>query len=465
MENLLIVSADGHATMPTELWPTYLEKRYHELLPQLSEENEVFTRATGTMNDLQLGLGSTDAHDGYEVFDREHRYRDGRWAGAWDAEVRLGEMDRESVAAEFIFHGYFRACDLFYNISNANYPPDVAEAGVRGFNRWLCDIFGGQDRFLLVAAVGRCLDRDVTMRELAWAAEHGFTGSYLPGFTAHPDQPPLSDEWWDPIWSLCEDLDLPLIVHAGYGFEPGITLGAVQAADRAVKAAGGTDLDLAAELQKGLFNDKGIFGDLKSRRPIWQLSLGGVFDRHPGLRVMFTEMRADWLPALLGRLDAVFEEHRGQVPGQRRPSEYWPSNCMVGLSFMHRSEIDMRGEIGVERMAFGRDYPHTESTWPNTKEYLQALFVGVPQREVRLLLGENLASFLGLDGAWLDEVVARIGLAPRDVLRSELDVDADLLEHLNRRCGFSKPPEGDEKLPQTEVMLQEDLVSIGGAAA
>ena len=457
MENLLIVSADGHATMPTELWPEYLEKRYHELLPQLAVENEVFTRATGVMNDLQLALDSPDAHDGYEVFDREGRYRDGRWTGAWDADVRLGEMDREGVAAEFVFHGFFRACDLFFNVSNANYGPDVVEAGVRGYNRWLHDTFGDRDRLLLVAAVGRSIDRDVTRRGLEWAADHGFTASYLPGYTAHPDQAPLSDECWDPVWSLCEERGLPLVVHAGYGFEPGLTLGAVQAADRSVKAAGGTDRDLAAELTKGYFNDEGIFADLKSRRPIWQLALGGVFDRHPDLKVMFTEMRADWLPALLSRLDAVYEERRGDVPARRRPSEYWPSNCMVGLSFMHRSEIDMRDEIGVERISFGRDYPHTESTWPNTLEYLRALFVGVPEREVRLILGENLASFLGLDRAALAAVVERIGFSPADIVRSELDVDPDLVADLNRRCGFSKPPEGEARLPQTEAMLEEDL--------
>ena len=182
-----------------------------------------------------------------------------------------------------------------------------------------------------------------------------------------------------------------------------------------------------------------------------------MFDRHPGLKVMFTEMRGDWLPALLDRLDSVYDEHRGDVPARRRPSEYWPGNCMVGLSFMHRSEIDMRHEIGVERISFGRDYPHTESTWPNTLEYLQALFVGVPERDIRLILGENLASFLGLDRAVLAEVVERIGFSPGDIVRSEVQVDPNLLAHLNRRCGFSKPPEGGARLPQSEIMLAEDL--------
>jgi hypothetical protein len=41
MENVIIVSADGHASVPPEVWPQYLEKQYHELLPRLYEENEI----------------------------------------------------------------------------------------------------------------------------------------------------------------------------------------------------------------------------------------------------------------------------------------------------------------------------------------------------------------------------------------------------------------------------------------
>ena len=61
---------------------------------------------------------------------------------------------------------------------------------------------------------------------------------------------------------------------------------------------------------------------------------------------------------------------------------------------MHRSEVEMRDEIGIETIDFGRDYPHTEGTWPNTSDYLRRLFAGVPERDVRLILGENAIRFL-----------------------------------------------------------------------
>jgi predicted TIM-barrel fold metal-dependent hydrolase len=461
MEKLLVVSADGHAVMPPDLWSEYLDPKYHEHLPQLVGENELWTWAMTLLNDLQLEPGPAVPGGSLDDFDTERRYRDGGWTGAWDADMRLREMDREGVAAEFVFHGFFRAVDLFYNVSNFNYPPDVAEAGVRAYNRWAHDTFGAHpDRLLLTGAVGRCVDRDVVLRELEWIADHGFAATYMPGFTAHPDQVPLDDDWWDPVWSFCEERGLVLVAHAGYGFEPGLTLAAVEAANQEVRARGGDDVDFLETLRSGYFND-GLFADLKARRPFWQLALSGVFDRHPDLRFMFTEIRADWIPSYLRRLDDVFEERPGDFRATRPPSEYWHSNCMAGLSFMHRAEVEMRDEIGVDTLSFGRDYPHTEATWPNTGDYLRTLFAGVPEPDVRAILGENLARFMRLDRDALGVVVERIGLTPDQVVDGGGELPTGLRAHLDRRCGLSKPAERDARVGELEPMLAADLVRLG----
>jgi predicted TIM-barrel fold metal-dependent hydrolase len=456
---MLIVSADGHAVMPEALWSQYLEEEFHEYLPRLSDENRRFTAAMVPMNDYDLMYEGVVEGSHYDVFDPDGIYRSGRWAGAWDRDIRLAEMDREGVAAEFVFNGYYRATDLFFNVSNTVYPPEVAAAGVRAHNRWLIDTFGpAKERLLLVGAVGRCLDMDETVRELNWIADHGFVGTYAPGFSGHPDLPPLYDSYWEPAWQACADRGLTVVVHGGYGMEPGGTFKALTTIFEGVHAEGGTDRDAIQKLQS-TFNDS-FFTDVRSRRPLWQLTLGGVFDRHPDLRVMLTEIRGDWLPATLDRLDSVFEEHRDEVPGQRKPSEYWPSNLLAGLSFMHRAEIERRHEIGVEKISFGRDYPHTEGTWPNTREYLQALLAGVPEVEARQILGENLARFLHLDEAALAPIVERIGFRPSDILVDTADLDPELVAHFDARCGLSKPFEGDTRLAHLEPMLADDLARV-----
>lgn len=449
--------------MPESLWTEYLDTAYHGFLPRLSAENRLFTDVMRLLNDHDLIYPGVVPGSHYDVFDRDGHFRNRKWAGAWDADIRLEEMDREGVAAEFVFNGYFRATDLFFNVSNTAYPPEVADAGVRAYDRWAYETFGrARDRLLLVGPVGRCLDMDETLRQARWIADHGFAGMYTPGFTSHPDLPPLYHRRWAPLWELCVDRGLVIVVHGGYGFEPGFSYESLASVYTRLREAGGSDEDVVHDLRAGLFNDQGFFADVRCRRAMWQLMLGGVFDRHPGLRVMMTEVRADWIPATLKYLDEIWEHRRDTLPARCRPSEYWQVNCLAGLSFMHRAEVMMRHEIGVETLSFGRDYPHTESTWPNTKDYLRTLLAGVPSAEARLILGGNLVRFLGLDPVPIERVAAEIGCDPAALLDPTVAVDPLLLAHLDARCGLSKPAEGGARLGQLQPLVDEDLGSLTG---
>ena len=79
---------------------------------------------------------------------------------------------------------------------------------------------------------------------------------------------------------------------------------------RPPQAAGGTD-DVQKILQhadavgddSALFFFNWVNRNVHSRRPLWQMAFGGVFDRHPHLRLMLTEIRLDWIPATLNFLD------------------------------------------------------------------------------------------------------------------------------------------------------------------
>jgi predicted TIM-barrel fold metal-dependent hydrolase len=455
MEPVMVISADGHASMPPELWEEYLEPAAHQYLPQLREEHDVSTKALWLLNNLIL------SEDTRNVYDHDGVYAAGRWSGMWDLDVRLEEMDREGVAAELVYFGDFRTQDLFFNVMNGHYPPDAVDAGVRAYDRWAADTFGpAKDRLLLSGGVGSYVDVEASIAELEWIADRGFVGTYAPGFVAYPHLPPLYDEFWDPVWAAYARLGLVPIVHGGYGFDPGTTHDAIRAAHDRVYGSGGSDTDLIVDLASGLFNDD-FFRDLRCRRGLWQMTLGGVFDRHPDLKLMLTEVRADWIPATLGQLDALFEEHRGEIPARRKPSEYWSERCLAGVSFMHRSEVEMRDEIGVDTVLFGRDYPHTEATWPNTAEYWRLLFDGVSEGDIRKILGENAIGFFGLDRDHLEAVASKVGPNVSDIVSGSAGVDRALVEHLAARCGILKPAEGAARLDDHLPMLQEDLAGVG----
>jgi len=457
LRHVNIVSIDGHAVMPSELWPEYLEKRFHQYLPAFRAENEVNARAMLPLNDMMIAPA-------LDLFDTEGAYRAEQWKGAWDVDVRLAEMDREGVAAELVYHGFFRVADLGFSVMNASYAAEVVDAGVRAYHRWVFETFGQvPDRLLLVGAIGACTDQQATMEEIAWIADHGFVGMYMPGFLAVPGQPPLDDKYWDPLWALCADRGLALVVHGGYGLDQGYAYDQIESACRQVDESGGGELDLVMALAQGIFSEK-FFADLRHRRAMWQVMLGGVFDRHPNLKLMMTEVRADWLPATLKHLDDVYEAHRAAMPTGRKPSEWWESNCLAGVSFMHKAEVEMRHQIAVENMSFGRDYPHAEGTWPNTLDFLRDLFAGVPDADVRQILGGNAVRFFDLDAGKIDLIGERIGPAIDLSTGGAGDIDPALIAHFGDRSGYLKPAEGAGRLGELDELLLPDLDRIAASS-
>ena len=453
MPEVSIVSADGHAVMPAEMWPDYLESRFHDQLPRFEAEDALNARAMLPLNDVVLGPV-------LDLVDTEGAYRSGGWTGAWDADVRLAEMDREGIAAEIVHHGFFRVPDLGFSVMSATYPDEVVDAGVRAHDRWAHDTFGGApDRLLLVGSIGACTDLDATIAEVEWVADHGFVGTYAPGFNGLPELPPLYDPYWDRVWATYADTGLVPIVHGGYGLDQGVACHAIERSLQAVSERDGSELDLIMELAKD-FNEDFVV-DLRCRRAMVQLMLGGVFDRHPGLKLAMVEVRADWLPEALEMLDAVYHEHRRDLPTNRAPSEWWASNCIAGLSFMHSAEVEMRHQIGEDNMAFGRDYPHTEGTWPNTDDYLKLVLSGVSKDTARKILGENAIRFFDLDRPALAAVAARIGPDLDAIVDPGATVDPALVEHLAMRCGVLKPPEGALRNDRLSVLVAEDVDRIG----
>jgi hypothetical protein len=193
---------------------------------------------------------------------------------------------------------------------------------------------------------------------------------------------------------------------------------------------------------------------------MWQMMLGGVFDRHPELKLIMTEVRGDWLPDTLSHLDEVFA--RGGSRAKRPPSEYWREHCLMSLSFVHKAEVAMRHELGVETIVFGRDYPHAEGTWPNTADWLSDAFAGVGDDELRLMLGENAIRVLGLDRERLAAVAQRVGPTISQVTGRTPSLDPRLVDNWEARGGYLRPAEPSDPAAIDEL-LDEDLAVVVGS--
>ena len=108
------------------------------------------------------------------------------------------------------------------------------------------------------------------------------------------------------------------------------------------------------------------------------------------------------------------------------------------------------------------DFPHPESTWPNTQDWIRAAFDGVPEHEARAILGENAITCFRLDRDKLLKVAERIAPRAEDVLGGGYTIDERRLAAFNDRGGYAKPP---EQVVPTDVssLLEEDLHAVAGA--
>jgi predicted TIM-barrel fold metal-dependent hydrolase len=457
-DKVVIVSCDSHAGVPKDLWKEYLPARFHDLLPQLRRDNEIYPMAINLIT-TKSGIENFEEH---EVAHRDD------WHGLHDPIIRLADMDREGIAAELIYLGDSRLGDMFHNVTGRDYGLEAWEAGAQGWNRWAADAFGfAMDRFLVTGAIGPCVDMDATVAEVEWIADHDFTAIYGPGYMRHADMPPLSDSFWEPFWTTCEERNIAIVVHAGFGTEVGKAFPEVERMYNDVLASSGSDRREEMLAHADAVSDESlefffefVNRNIDSRRPMWQMMFAGVFDRHPGLRLVLSEIRLDWIPATLRHLDAVHDAHRDSIPAERKPSEYWASNCLAGASFIHKIEVEMRHEVGVDTILFGRDFPHPEGTWPHTKEWLRDAFAGIPEDELRKMLGLNAVRFFDLDGQRLADIAKRIGPTVEEITGGG-EVRQELIDNFALRGGYLKPAEGDERIAVVDEVVTVDLAEVG----
>jgi predicted TIM-barrel fold metal-dependent hydrolase len=125
--------------------------------------------------------------------------------------------------------------------------------------------------------------------------------------------------------------------------------------------------------------------------------MGGVFERFPGLKVVFVEPGMAWVAWWLHIVDDMVLRQGYDFPAiTRLPSEYFHDN--VHLTFIEEQIAleRLRDVIGVENMLWSTDFPHPVTSWPNSQRIIEEQFASVPAEERELILGGNAARVWGL---------------------------------------------------------------------
>lgn len=371
-EHLTIISADCHAGGSHAQYREYLDPKYLE----------DFDAWRGRYKNPFKDLGD------------KRRLRN------WDNEMRNSQEQEDGIVAEVLFPNTVPPFFPNFVLFAPPPPPEEYEhrlAGVRAHNRWLvdwCNEFPERR-----AGIGQIFlnNLDDAMEDARWIKEHGLRGGILVPNIA-PDVKwvkPLYDPVYEPLWSLCEDLEIPIHSHGGLGFPD---YGPYPVAM----------LLFMAEVS------------FYSQRPFVHLLLAGVFERHPGLKFVMTEMGCAWLPPMLDQLDGTLSLIRKTgATGEMRftqdhvlprsATEYFRQNCWIGLSAPTAADGRAVEKIGIERLMWGSDYPHDEGTYPYSRESLRAVFAGFDEPDLRRILSQNAAGLFGFDLDALAPLAERYG--------------------------------------------------------
>jgi predicted TIM-barrel fold metal-dependent hydrolase len=315
---------------------------------------------------------------------------------------RLQVLEDQGIHAEVTLPGPVLAGGLspaMYLGGHASKGLDAVWPALHGYMRWLAEF--------CAAAPGRragCMpidfhDMDRAIQEVAWARDNGiFGGVMLPAMSVTSKLPGYADEYYEPFWSACEEHQMVVNLHTG-------------------ASGSATDTKFLYDATHG-----GMLGLFEvfvfTRRPLWFMIFGGVFDRHPDLKVVVTENGVQWLPSLIRDMEQFFDTHGGAPVRsylRMRPRDYFERHVFMGGSLMKRYEADMRHEIGIDRLMWGADYPHLEGAAPVHRQTLQHIFGGLPEEDLRRILGLNAIGLWGFDEALLQAVADRVGPTVADL--------------------------------------------------
>ncbi|MFI5632289.1 amidohydrolase family protein [Streptomyces sp. NPDC051664] len=391
-ERYTVISADCHAGADLLDYKPYLEARYHD---------DFDAWAAAYVNPYADLLADTA--------DRN-----------WNSARRLAELAADGIVAEVVFPNtippFFPSASL---MAPAPSPREYDQrwAGLRAHNRWVADFCAEAPGRRAGVAQILLNDPAAAVREIRRTKEAGLTGGILlPGTPPGSGIPELYSQVYDPLWAVCEELDVPVNHHSGSASPP---LGDEPAA-RAVFMVETTWF---------------------SHRALWHLIFGGAFRRHPGLKLVLTEQGSGWIPGVVEMLDyyhgrLVAAASRASTAESKfgaglaasmgaSPGEVWRDNCFVGASFMRPHEVPLRDRIGLDKIMWGSDYPHDEGTAPYSREGLRIAYAGLPPDEIAAMVGGNAARVYGFDLAALDRIAATAGPTVDEIAEPLKEVPAD----------------------------------------
>jgi predicted TIM-barrel fold metal-dependent hydrolase len=365
-DGLRVIDCDAHIMEPEDMWVEYIDDKYRGRAPKKVIDNgHVWGQFQVDGEPIFLNYPDrlVEVYQESVVANYGEFYRDG-----FDAASQVRSMDQQGIDVAYLYPSAG-----LYVTSIDGQDPDLAYAISRAYNDWLFDFCSyAPDRLKPVALLSRHRLRDAE-QELRRAVEE--LGMRAVTLRPNPvNGVTIGHKDFAPFWSLCEELDVAVGLHEG--------------SHARVRATGADRFTTHLAIHA-------VCHPLEQMMAFISLFEGGVFERHPTLRVAFLEAGCGWLPYLLWRMEVEFKLWKYQVPDvHRTPVECFQSQCYINAEGSEPYLPALLDFIGEEKILFASDYPHPDHELGEELE--EVLELPLPLEVKKKILWDNAAGFYGV---------------------------------------------------------------------
>ncbi|MBV1876766.1 MAG: amidohydrolase [Pseudomonadales bacterium] len=373
-----MISADSHIVEPPNCYIDFIDPKFRDIAPRVEQGangQDIFViKDTKRVVPMGFLAGAGMIPSERAKFAKVTKF-DGIYPGAWDPVARGADMDRDGIAAEII---YASVGMILCTHPDADYK----NACMQAYNRWLQEFCGGNPDRLFGLAQTAVMSIDSAIEDFRRAKDMGMVGMMMPG---NPVQGDYDDKDYDALWQCAVDLDLPICFH--------ILTAQSGSFDDIFKPPRGHSLG-------GFLNIIRAVQDI-----VGMMTLQGVFERNPKLKLVCAEGDAGWMPHYMYRMDHAVKFNRddGILEGlSKLPSEYLREN--VSMTFQDDWVAFQTAHLmNHKRLIWASDYPHTDSTWPESPNLLRKHSGDLSDQQRQDILRNNSAELFNLpvaDASW-----------------------------------------------------------------
>lgn len=371
-----VMDSDLHVMETGDVYERYLDDAYRDQMPRymgLAATNFPWWSVQGRPIPPWATAEDVIGPQNFLDAPTENIYNERRRRG-FDAAAALDAMDQEGIDVAVMYRTF-----AHMTVSIDDLEPGFAIALCRAFNDWLLDYCRADSARLLPSAILCLHDPELAAAEAERAVGLGHVGVVLLPM-------PVSGRYFhdpacDVLWSTIQRLGVPLAFHG---------------------TSGGASDDYVSNRFVGLPNfrtlNHSVSFPLELMMAMGSMTVGGVLERFPSLRVAFLEGNCGWLPWWLHRLDDQWGKYGG---GERTrlsalPSEYFRRQCVIGTDVDEELLAVVIDELGDDNIVVSTDYPHADGAFPHAIETFLAIErVGTESK--RKILWDNCRRLYGLD--------------------------------------------------------------------